>query len=354
MKYILSILLIAIGTLHTNAQNTSISFVPTISDCEDNPVPCSNSTICFAIELTTEADDIMSSYTLILNGSCSISNIVSNTSCVMVDNSFPPTACTPFNTIIFQSNGNAGSVDVDPNTPIRIHTICVELGTGETTVDFSALNLTVDYVGATGEPNPVIVGPTSFDVPMICDEILPVELTSFTARKKGRSEGLIEWVTASEVNTDYFEVERSVDGKSFDLLGTVKAKGNTYDLENYQLVDEFPFIGRNYYRLRIIDIDGTYTYSEIRSIDFKEENGRFTIFPNPVMDYVNITNKGIANFKNIEAQIFNNQGNHLSTTYLEESNRIDMNGLSPGSYVVHIVNAQGTKLMSQKVIKISN
>jgi len=109
--------------------------------------------------------------------------------------------------------------------------------------------------------------------------VLPVELLSFSAKENGENVWL-SWTTASEKNNDYFEVERSIDGRSFDYLDQVKGAGTTTLARHYQTNDKNPINGINYYRLKQVDFDGTTTYSEIVSIEVTSE--KIELFPNPV------------------------------------------------------------------------
>ncbi len=98
--------------------------------------------------------------------------------------------------------------------------------------------------------------------------ILPVELTMFSATKQ-ESKVRIDWATSSETNNDYFTIERSGDGKSFESIGEIKGAGNSSREISYEYTDEAPLSGINYYRIKQTDFDGKYSYSEIRSVRHK-------------------------------------------------------------------------------------
>jgi len=114
---------------------------------------------------------------------------------------------------------------------------------------------------------------------------VPIRLLSFDAILKDNYTALLTWNTASEVNNDYFAVERSVDGNDFDVIGTRKGEGNSSTIHSYDFVDnQFPALNSGaqtlYYRLKQIDYDGHFTYSPIVSI---EPKGVLSITPNPVI-----------------------------------------------------------------------
>jgi Secretion system C-terminal sorting domain len=119
---------------------------------------------------------------------------------------------------------------------------------------------------------------------------LPVVLKSFSASKNENAIAL-NWVTSQEKNNDYFIVERSRDGKNFYTVSEkIKSKGlnGNSDIElNYNLTDQTPLRGNNYYRLLQTDKDGRGSYSKTVSIFFGEENN-IRIYPNPVQEFLTV------------------------------------------------------------------
>ncbi|MFM1745831.1 MAG: hypothetical protein RLZZ630_1768 [Bacteroidota bacterium] len=139
-------------------------------------------------------------------------------------------------------------------------------GTGSIFVPLTSFNSIFTLANAVGFSNP-----------------LPVELLSFTAKIQ-KEVVVLDWATASEMNSDFFEVQRSTDGLNYTELGRVTAAGNSNVLVRYSFNDNQPVRGVNYYRLRQVDIDGTETFSPIRSVNYIP--GKVTVFPNPVADRV--------------------------------------------------------------------
>ena len=114
---------------------------------------------------------------------------------------------------------------------------------------------------------------------------LPVELISFTANAQEQTVQLV-WETASEINNDYFEVRRSVDGINFKKIGEVAGNGNTVEVIRYEFVDQLPVSGISYYQLKQVDFDGAFEHSDKISVEwinagfvagFVEVN----LYPNP-------------------------------------------------------------------------
>lgn len=109
--------------------------------------------------------------------------------------------------------------------------------------------------------------------------ILPIELLFFKAFK-GLNKISLSWATASELNFDYFDVEKSSDGKNFQSIAKVSGHGTTNERKDYALDDEKPYIGKNYYRLKSVDFDGYTEYFNVVLVDFDGSKG-FSISPNP-------------------------------------------------------------------------
>jgi hypothetical protein len=187
-------------------------------------------------------------------------------------------------------------------------------------------------------------------------EALPVTLLSFNAVPNSEVV-LTNWQTASEVNNNYFTVERSADGIEFLSIGTVKGAGNSASLRSYKWTDENPLPGVSYYRLRQTDFDGNTTLSPMVSVDMTVNtllnSSAFTLYPNPASDQVsvNLINPSAGTSINI----YNLLGNlAYSTSYTgnnsgEKLINIATSGILPsGIYTVSV----GTDLnvTSQKLV----
>ena len=111
---------------------------------------------------------------------------------------------------------------------------------------------------------------------------LPVELVSFTGSSV-KTGILLEWSTASEIENDYFEILRSIDGENFEVIGEVDGNGNSTELIEYEFLDRNPLGGANYYRLRQVDFDGDFEFSPVIRVDVEAgANASVTLYPNPV------------------------------------------------------------------------
>jgi len=112
--------------------------------------------------------------------------------------------------------------------------------------------------------------------------ILPIELTDFQAVLVDNSAVELNWMTTSESNNDFFTIERTVDGKDFEVVGVVDGAGNSTIILDYKLVDKNPSTGSNYYRLKQTDFDGNHTYSDLVAVEVPVNFTDVGVFPNPV------------------------------------------------------------------------
>jgi hypothetical protein len=116
---------------------------------------------------------------------------------------------------------------------------------------------------------------------------LPIELLSFEVKHKLPGVSL-NWTTSSEINNDYFIIERSKDGISFEPLGKIKGAGNSTIVLEYDFYDAKPYNGINYYRLRQVDFNGTFTHSDVAAIRIEDGAEEISVYPNPANDELNM------------------------------------------------------------------
>ena len=116
---------------------------------------------------------------------------------------------------------------------------------------------------------------------------VPVVLVQFDVNNKN-GQAYLHWTTNREINSSRFEIEHSVDGINFYSIGSVTANVNSTLMRSYSFYDSKPALGVNYYRLKLVDQNGQFTYSEIKKINFSK-TASIGVFPNPVKDIVNIT-----------------------------------------------------------------
>jgi len=169
----------------------------------------------------------------------------------------------------------------------------------------------------------------------------------------------ITWATASEINSDYYIVERSYENEGFEDIGKVEAEGNTVAPTKYNFDDEdIDRNGKYYYRLRQVDLDGTYDYSDIvvitidRKGDFKAD-----VYPNPAYRFVNV-NIETSETIDVQAVILDATGKLVMDDVINGEMdsgiteiRIPLETLAAGTYIIRIV--AGENVINKKVLVLS-
>jgi hypothetical protein len=156
------------------------------------------------------------------------------------------------------------------------------------------------------------------------DALLPVELISFDVNTLSGQTSKLQWQTAVEINNQGFDIERKCDTTLWQTLATVLPGNNG----KYIFIDHNPFQGINYYRLKQVDFDGTYTYSPIKSVYIKKTN--MEIYPNPVRSRLFIQGDPGTFF-----QVFDCQGKKYKDGIVKDQS-INMTDLPSGCYVLSI------------------
>ena len=146
-------------------------------------------------------------------------------------------------------------------------------------VDFAQITM-VALIGTDYSIDGVIFYPLWSKVQEACALApLPVELIDFRAKEDAQQNVVLLWTTESESNNMHFVIERAADGRNFEMLETVNGNGTTTALQNYSYVDTKP-IAFAYYRLKQVDYDGSFEYSNVVFWEKKKtQNDRVVAFP---------------------------------------------------------------------------
>ncbi len=172
----------------------------------------------------------------------------------------------------------------------------------------------------------------------------PVELLYFRAEANPYLNQVdLTWETASELNNDYFVVERSLDGSSFESMVQVAGGGTTQSRQRYETADTDPRLGKAFYRLRQIDLDGSFTYSPVVEVTFSVQDlSRVKLYPVPAPVGENITAEFfIPNAEQVAAEVLDARGKivHLGAAEAVSGNgtlQLSTQGLMPGLYFVRV------------------
>ncbi len=167
------------------------------------------------------------------------------------------------------------------------------------------------------------------------DNALPVNLISFEGRYTESAEISLNWSTSREENNDYFEVEKSLDGKQFTSIGRVPGKGFSETVSNYYFADQNPVSGLNYYRLKQFDKGGEFNYSNIISVKVSTREN-LTLYPNPTGDRVYLKTNGTDRVS--KWKVYSMAGNILKEGV---ENDLDVSSLSSGLYFIEVATTKG-------------
>jgi Secretion system C-terminal sorting domain len=191
----------------------------------------------------------------------------------------------------------------------------------------------------------------------ICQSIvLPVTILDFSASYASANNVKVAWTTTNEINASYFEVERSSDKTSFIGVAQVNASESFNPIHSYSINDQLYNVTGNtvYYRLRIVDNDGKYTYSKIIPLILSQPENIFSVYPNPVDNYA-IVNLFADNSGSAMLRLIDNSGRQIITKSFGVTNGnnsilVDQLGNLPkGIYVIQVI--FNNNLYNQKIIK---
>lgn len=178
--------------------------------------------------------------------------------------------------------------------------------------------------------------------------VLPVELAGFVA-SYANDQVELKWQTLSELNNDRFEVEHSRDGYHFQKVGTVEGEGTTAEAKSYFYFHRMSIGGTHYYRLKQIDTDGTFDYSNVVGV-IVDNGGKLSIYPNPVKDVIYVQQDGLDG--NSHFQLMDALGRKLNTSLSGNAGFYEINlpkNLPRGTYWLKVERAG--KVQTLPVVK---
>jgi hypothetical protein len=174
--------------------------------------------------------------------------------------------------------------------------------------------------------------------------VLALVLVSFTAENGSNNTIDLDWTTQMESNTSHFTIERSADGVHWNEIGVVEAKGISINVSDYSFTDANPYAGVNYYRVQMVNLDGSFGYTDVKVIRTNIVN-TVSFFPNPARDFVNAT---LANSENeTTLRLYNQSGQLLQEKKVSNSNgtivTFSLQQYTPGVYVLNVMSADGSR-----------
>nr|MCU0359051.1 T9SS type A sorting domain-containing protein [Cyclobacteriaceae bacterium] len=204
----------------------------------------------------------------------------------------------------------------------------VNQGNGGTTG--TAVNGTIITSSAVTSFSPFTLASTTPENP------LPIELVYFRAKRTPEKLVYLEWTTALEINNERFEIERSTDGLNFQKLYEMPGAGNANQPITYSWIDRFPLLGISYYRLKQIDFDGQFSYSDVVSVRM-EGLSPFQVYPNPA------GKQWVAFNRKVNVVVTNNLG-QLVAGY-NDAEGFDTANYAPGIYFIRTDLGEVVKLI---------
>ena len=165
---------------------------------------------------------------------------------------------------------------------------------------------------------------------------LPVKLIILTVYQTNNAAELT-WQTASEMNSDYFEIERSTDDMDWTTIGKVAATGNSNNTNNYKYADDIKLIMEQntrtiYYRLKQVDKDGSITNSDIITLTLKTKPGTITLYPLPINNLLHAVSNNTETINGLT--IFDMGGKQIMTS---STGQMDVTTLAQGMYIVKVI-----------------
>lgn len=189
-----------------------------------------------------------------------------------------------------------------------------------TTVTFSGINFQ--------NGDRFTIGNTNISAP------LPIELLSFDASVI-QSEVLLQWATASELNNDYFTIQRSQSGENWEAIETIKGATDSQVRIDYQTTDTRPHMGVSYYRLKQTDYDGTSTYSPIKRVQV-DESYQLKAYPNPTTGKLTVTTG--FDIEPQDIRLLNTIGQQVQIQVKQHGDEAEIEAIDPppGIYILQV------------------
>lgn len=189
---------------------------------------------------------------------------------------------------------------------------------------------------------------------------LPIKIAFFDAdRYRDQNASDLRWTSVSEKNASHFELERSIDGRNFEFIANIKAEGGIDKVKEYQYIDDKLIFTRStvnifYYRLKMVDLDGKFEYSEVRSVRFdNSDKVEITYSPNPTANkvFVNMSTPVAGEAQDVNAVIYDINGKQIMTRSISTNGitEIDLSHLPAASYNFNVEYAG--KVFTKTIIK---
>jgi hypothetical protein len=239
--------------------------------------------------------------------------------------------CVGQSGVIYYIPNVTGAISYTWTVPIGV---TITQGQGDSLITISTTG------GASGNITVAAFNGCGFSAPSVLSLInctLPIEYLTFAANRIGDKVQL-DWSTISETNNKFFSIERSKDCKSFEKIGEIEGAGNSNITLNYLFYDDSPIKEVSYYRIKQVDFDGKFTYSETKSVRFENES-IILVYPNPAQNSITIEcNKSSSNKYQLELR--NPEGQEVLSRSIDfvGTFKIDLSNFADGLYFLTLKN----------------
>ncbi|WP_235292393.1 T9SS type A sorting domain-containing protein [Portibacter lacus] len=168
--------------------------------------------------------------------------------------------------------------------------------------------------------------------------MIPVELNHFEVEVISKQEVMVRWMTSLEIENDFFEIEKSEDGVNWYAIGEMNGKGTNFEHATYMFIDKHPKLGRSFYRIKQVNFDQDYAFSNAAYVNIHTDD--FQIFPNPTRDKIFLF---VGHYsKDLKFEIRDIIGNiHFKGDLTSIETEINVSNLIQGTYLLQIVSEDG-------------
>ena len=190
--------------------------------------------------------------------------------------------------------------------------------------------------------------------------VLPITLSAFNATLQNDQTVRLTWSTSAEINNAYFSLERSVNGVDFEIINEQEGAGNSTALLNYAFTDAHPVSGTNYYRLKQVDFDGTFTYGPVRQVTLNGtlSNSGFgaadlTVYPNPSTGVFSMHATSHVGHGLVQMKVMDTKGQLLLERSVDtgERTQLDLRDYPSGMYMASFTDATGNTVVKQLMVE---
>lgn len=182
--------------------------------------------------------------------------------------------------------------------------------------------------------------------------LLPISLVNLEAKPQTSTVDLL-WTTSTEQHSSHFLVERAADGRNFEVIGSMDAMGTRSIPTDYTFPDENPIVGMNYYRLRMVDLDGTFAYSNVVTALFQPKEVRILVVPNPMRDKADLVMSSLHDDV-LHVRIMDGSGRVVASFVSPNGTQrfeLPTDKLEAGSYTVQLLTRDGTTFGRTRFVK---